>query len=311
MYKRILIIADIEGSTGCSGYDASSFNTAKWYDACIDMSLDINEVVLRLFENGAEKIYVKDFHRTGFNLLPELIDKRANVIHGYRIGPVPGIGDIYDSEAVMFIGMHASSGSGGFLAHTLTSRYGHILVNGGRVSELELFASSLYRYQLFPVFFSGCRIACGEAENVIAGIGVYPVEKDEFGLTDKISSRKKLSIAAAESLNNCGVSPFTMLPPFNVELKMRDGSAAAVKIAERWGLDFKGDRVFFNSAGFDEFYDMLVKITYFTPVLVKIRSLALFLFNLFGRAGLSIVRFKRGPEIKKIRGDTGHVTRTI
>lgn len=300
MYKKILIIADIEGSTGCSSYEASSFNTGLWYDACIEMSLDVNAVVRRLFDNGAEKIYVKDFHRTGYNLLPELVDKRAQIIHGYKKGPVPGIGDVYDAEAVMFIGMHASSGSGAFLAHTLTSKYSGIFANGRRVSELQLFASSMFRFSLRPVFFSGCDIACSEALEDIPGIDVFPIIKDNTGFIKNENCREQLAGAAAESAANTSALPYMMESPFNVELRMRDGEKRAEKISRRWGLHSGGDRIFFTASGFDEFYDMLIRLTYFTPVTAVFPASALCLFNLYGRAGLSIVRFKRRSKIKKL-----------
>lgn len=300
MHKKILIIADIEGSTGCADYEASSFNTSSWYNACIDMSLDINAVVLKLFEKGAEKIYIRDFHRTGYNLLPELIDGRAHVIHGYRQGPVPGIGDVYDTEAVMFIGMHASSGSGGFLAHTLTSKYSRIMVNGFRVSELQIFASSLYGLSLMPLFFSGCPAACMEAEESIKGINVYPVIKNESGYCDKIKTRDQLALAACKSLENRAVSPYLMSPPFATELSMRDGAETAEKKGRRWKLDFTGDTITFTASDFDDFYNKLIMITYFTPLLEKLTPAALFLFNLYGRIGLSIIRYRKRREIKEL-----------
>jgi D-amino peptidase len=79
-YKRILIIADIEGSSGCWDYLASSFVTREWSRACVAMTRDVNTVVAALFDSGVKHIRVKDFHRTGFNLLPELMDPRAEII---------------------------------------------------------------------------------------------------------------------------------------------------------------------------------------------------------------------------------------
>jgi D-amino peptidase len=56
------------------------------------MSLDVDAVV-GLFDAGVRQVTVKDFHRTGYNLLPEMIDHRARIDCGYRRGPVPGLGD--------------------------------------------------------------------------------------------------------------------------------------------------------------------------------------------------------------------------
>jgi D-aminopeptidase len=301
MYKKILIIADIEGSTGCANYKASSFNTKLWYDACIDMSIDINSVVKKLFESGVEKIYVKDFHRTGYNLLPELIDKRALIIHGYKKGPVLGIGSVYDAEAAMFIGMHASSGSEGFLAHTFTSRYSSMMLNKRRVSELQLFASSLYRYSIKPIFFSGCPIACNEAIEDIQSISVFPIIKDKFGKVESDICVLQLTDAVANSLKNDSVKPYILEPPYNVEIRMRDGEKEAKKVSNRWKIKQKEETVLYASKSFDEFYEKLIDITYLTPALKKITPIALFLFNLYGRFGLAIVRFMRRGKIKKLK----------
>ena len=81
-YKSILIISDIEGSSGCWNYQASSFMTKQWRQACIEMTQDVNEVVKALFEAGVKRIRVKDFHRTGYNILPERVDPRAEIISG-------------------------------------------------------------------------------------------------------------------------------------------------------------------------------------------------------------------------------------
>ena len=89
--KSVLIIADIEGSSGCWSYSGSSFMTEAWFRACLEMTRDVDVVVTALFDAGIRQITVKDFHRTGYNLLPELIDSRAQVFSGYRPGPVPGI----------------------------------------------------------------------------------------------------------------------------------------------------------------------------------------------------------------------------
>ena len=121
-YRHILIIADIEGSSGCGSYRASSFLTKPWAIACAAMSRDVDAVVKGLFDAGVQRVTVKDFHRTGYNLIPEMIDGRARIVCGYHQGPVPGLGDPGEADAVMMIGMHAAAGTGGFLAHTLTSR---------------------------------------------------------------------------------------------------------------------------------------------------------------------------------------------
>ncbi|MEE9495054.1 MAG: M55 family metallopeptidase, partial [Desulfobacterales bacterium] len=176
-YNQILIIADIEGSSGCWDYRASSFMTPEWARACVAMTLDVSAVVAALFKAGVEHISVKDFHRTGYNLLPEMITANSEIIHGYRRGPVPGIGDPGKAQAVIFMGMHAASGTDGFLAHTLTSRIEQLEVNGKPMAEIELFVSSLAPFGIRPIFFSGCPVACEQAGAVVDNILLYPIDK--------------------------------------------------------------------------------------------------------------------------------------
>ena len=134
--------------------------TRAWSRGCVEMTRDVNAVVQALFSSGVEHIQIKDFHRTGYNLLPEKIDGRADVIQGYRKGPVPGIGDPGGAEGIFFLGMHAASGTDGFLAHTLTSCIDRLEVNGKPLAEVELFSASLSPFGLKPLFFSGCPVAC-------------------------------------------------------------------------------------------------------------------------------------------------------
>ena len=131
--------------------------TKDWARACLEMTRDVQAVVQALFDSGVETIRIKDFHRTGYNLLPELIDSKSEIVHGYRTGPVPGIGEPGDVDAVMFLGMHAASGTDGFLAHTLTSRVALLEVNGEPLPEIQLFASSLAPWGLNRSFFQVVR----------------------------------------------------------------------------------------------------------------------------------------------------------
>jgi D-aminopeptidase len=290
-FRRVLIIADIEGSSGCWSYRASSFMTPEWARACVAMSRDVQAVAQALFECGVEYVRVKDFHRTGYNLLPELIDARAKLIHGYRAGPVPGLGDPGPAEAVMFLGMHAASGTDGFLAHTLTSRIRHLEVNGNPLPEIQLFAASLAGRGIKPIFFSGCPVACAQARTAIRHISVFPIDKfagqERF---DAIAWRTDLAQAAVTALNNKRTIPFKLQGPMRVKVRMQTGSTAARKIARRWGLVHQGDQIVIDANDIHDVYMHLIRICYLTPLIEKTLPLGLRLYNLWGRLGLAWVR---------------------
>jgi len=290
-FENVLIIADIEGSSGCWDYRSSSFMTDEWCRACVEMSLDVNAVVEALFDAGVKQVTVKDFHRTGYNLLSELIDPRAQVVLGYKRGPAPGIGDPGNAQAVMFLGLHAASGTEGFMAHTLTSRISWLEVNRKPLAEVELFSASLAPYGLRPIFFSGCPTACAQASAAIRKIDSYPIDKsagpDSF---DVDSWRSGLVNAALHSLNNGATEPYTPSGPFQAEVTWRGGDIAAQNLARKWGFDHEGARIFIEADGIHELYRDLIRLCYLTPLMVRILPFGLFLYNLTGRLGLAWAR---------------------
>jgi len=285
------MIADIEGSSGCWNHRASSFMTRDWARASVEMTRDVNVVVQALFNSGVEHIQIKDFHRTGYNLLPEKIDGRADVIQGYRNGPVPGVGDPGSAEGIYFIGMHAASGTNGFLAHTLTSGIEQLEVNGKPLSEVELFSSSLAPFGLKPLFFTGCPVACEQAVGAIENIAVYPIDKavgrQRF---DVVSWRSGLAKAATAALENNLTDPYRPAGPFQALVKMRDGEVVARKIANRWKLDRRKNEILINAGDMQELFMQLIRICYLTPLVEKMLPLSLASYNLRGRFGLAWIR---------------------
>ena len=286
-YRHILIIADIEGSSGCWNYTSSAFLTDEWCQACLEMSRDVNSVVSALFDAGVKSITIKDFHRTGYNMFPELIDSRATLISGYNRGPIPGIGNPTGAQAVMFLGMHAASGSDGFLAHTLTSRIARLEVNQRLLAEIELFAASLAPWKISPIFFSGCPVACKQATAVGDNIQCFAIDKsggpERF---DYGSWRSALAQAAVKSLSNRKTKPYEPVGPFDAQVTMRDGDAVAAKLARRWDFEQIGAQIRIHSASFHQLYMALIRLCYLTPVIEKVLPLALTAFNLKGRIGI-------------------------
>jgi D-amino peptidase len=293
LYKNILMIADIEGSSGCWNYEASSFMTEPWCHACVEMSRDVNAVGRALLKAGVERIRVKDFHRTGFNLLPELIDSRITIGSGYDRKPIPGIGDPGNAEAVVFLGMHAASGTDGFLSHTLTSRIEYLIVNGRPLAEVELFSASLAPWGIRPIFFSGCPTACRQSQQAIANINVYPIDKSSGAENFDVAEwRAGLVRSAVESLTNHSTAPYTPAGPFNAVIQMRDGKKAAHRMAKRWGFSRRDNQIFINTNSMRTLYLNLIRLCYLTPMIERILPVSLLIYNLWGRAGRAWLRRK-------------------
>lgn len=287
-HKNILILADIEGSSCCNDYESTRFLGKGWPRACRGMTRDVNAVVTALFDAGAEKIYVKDFHRTGYNVIRSGIHPKATLISGYKIGPVPGIGPVYDATGLIMLGMHAPSGSPGFLAHTLTSRVIDLSVNGCPMSEAQLFSASLAPYNIVPLFFSGCPIACKQASLAIPGMHHFPItEKNKLTISSRQIWRKEAGSNAAGALSITKTVPYLPKGPFHAKVTLKGKPADIRKTARQWGLRSKKNCVFIDAEDIHSLYLSLIHLLYLSPLVLKILPLGLSIYNLMGRAGLA------------------------
>ena len=286
----IYILADLEGSSGCWDREASQFRTRAWASACRELSLDLDGAVKACFAAGAATVTVRDFHRTCYNVMPELLDARARIIQGYRRGEVPGIGDVSNHDRALFLGMHASSGSAGFLAHTLTTRFREVTVNGRPLAEIELFAGVLAKQGVVPVFFSGCPVACVEASAAVPGIGTHPIEK-VTGASHFDAARWRNTLAEAIRCRlEQPIAPFEPAAgPYAVTLRVRIGIDARA-IAAPWSLETQGDTIRFTAADIDACYRTLIRLAYLTPWTERLSRIALPLANLSGQRGLRWAR---------------------
>jgi D-amino peptidase len=272
------------------------YRTPEWADACAAMTADADAVVRALFDAGATRVAVKDFHRTGYNLLRERLDPRAELWQGYRAGRSPGIGDAPEFDAAVFIGLHAASGGPGFIPHTLTSRIAEIRCNGKLLPEFPLFAASLAPDGIAPVFFSGGPEACRQAAEWIPDIRAFPVDQADPAFNPD-EWRKNLAREAALSLSNSSSRVFRPEGPFECSLRMRDGDRAAEKLAKRWKFRREGDTLLFREDTMEALYMQLIRAVYLTPLAERFIGLVLPLFNLHGKLGLSWVRARLSRKI--------------
>ena len=278
--SRVLILADIEGSTGCFNKSDSQLFTEGWVKACIDMSKDINAIAKALIKANVKQIIVKDFHRTGYNLFPELITPEVKIVQGYFLKPIMGIGKTYKSNLLFMTGMHAASGAEGFLPHTLTSHFSSIKVNGQILTEAELFAASVYKERIAPVFLSGDSFACNQVKQRMPQIKTFNIDKPLN--TTKEQIREKLASSALNSLQQKR-TPFQMKGPFEVKITMRDREKVAEQKRKLWKKSGSGKHIEFKANSFMNLYEDLINIAYFHPLLKHNKEVSFKLFNIWGK----------------------------
>ena len=278
--KTAYIVADLEGSTGAWTKAHTLLGTPEWQEARGELTRDINAVAEALFEMEAKRVVVKDFHRTGYNLIIPDVDPRIKVVSGYYTGPALGYGDLHGADFALFVGLHAAGGNEkGFLAHTLTSRIAEIRVNGNRICESELFATVLSDFNMPVVFFSGCPAACREVSEQMSWVVTAEIPKDPEICRDEKKrkefirlKREALRLKIKEIVNPTEQPLFRMQPPFDCQVIFQDEAEAR---HNPWGFPRNGRTLHVQTSRFLDLYESLLKIAYFPKLAYQFRSVVL------------------------------------
>ena len=176
----------------------------------------------------------------------------------------------------MFLGMHAASGSDGFLAHTLTSRIARLTLNNRYLAEVELFAASLAPWGIRPIFFSGFSVACEQARAVIENLDCFPIDKSRGPEhLDAGAWRTALAQTAVKALSNIKTKPYQPAGPFEARATLQEGKAEALRLARRWDFELTGEQIRLQADRMDLLYRKLIKLCYLTPLTAKVLPLAL------------------------------------
>ncbi len=136
---RVYISADIEGTAGVSGRSQTAAGADGYQAACRLMTQEVNAAVDGAFAAGAAEVVVNDSHGQMLNLILEMLDPRADLLHG---APKPwsmveGLDDSYG--LMVCTGYHSMAASAGTLAHTYSGAVVHqVTLCGKPVGEFAL-----------------------------------------------------------------------------------------------------------------------------------------------------------------------------
>lgn len=139
---KIFISADIEGVAGIVVPVHGQPGNLEYERARRLMTSEVNAAIAGAFDGGATEVLVNDSHGPQMNLLPELLDPRAEILLGR---PKPGgmcAGLDSSFNAAFFTGYHAGAGRHGVLSHTINGFAFHaIRVNGIDCAEATLYGA--------------------------------------------------------------------------------------------------------------------------------------------------------------------------
>lgn len=136
---RVYISADIEGTAGVSGRAQTAVGGEGYGAACRLMTEEVNAAVDGAFAGGATEVVVNDSHGQMLNLILEMLDPRADLLHGAPkpFSMVEGLDDSYD--LMVCTGYHSMAGTVGTLAHTYSGAVVHqVTLSGKPVGEFAL-----------------------------------------------------------------------------------------------------------------------------------------------------------------------------
>ena len=162
---KIYVVADSEGPTGVAEYWARNLpSTSPRLRPFRELLTgDVNAAVQGCFDAGASAVVVKDDGFRDRNILPELLDPRAQLI--LSGGPLlNGLDEHF--AGVMLVGFHAMEGAtDALLAHTWSSaRRRRYWFNGREGGELATYAIAAGHDHGVPIIMAtGCTGLCREA----------------------------------------------------------------------------------------------------------------------------------------------------
>ncbi|GAB4272183.1 MAG: M55 family metallopeptidase [Candidatus Rifleibacteriota bacterium] len=245
---KIYVIADMEGVAGVVTSEQTGGNSAYFEAARLQYTKEVKAVCDAAVEEGAEEIYINDFHGNGLNLFPDYLPREAMIIRG-SFRPTSGF-DLLDKtfDGIVLLGIHVrSSTSNGVIPHTYTGKINYEIF-GQPVGEFDLLSLIAGECKVPTILVSGDSVAIEQARTNLPSthmvITKYPVGADSALCIHPERVLEQLSEETHRALKNIqNIEPPQIAPPTQLMIKLND-----VSIANRieWipGLKKIDDRTF-------------------------------------------------------------------
>jgi D-amino peptidase len=184
---RVFISVDMEGVAGVATFDQVIRGGTGYPRAQGLMTAEANAAIRGAFAGGATEVLVNDSHGTMDNLLHEELDPRARVLFG---APRPSCmvqGLTRDDDIAVFVGYHAAAGGDGVLAHTFSSNFTEVRVNGALMTEAEVNGLAAASLGVPVGVVTGDDQICEVARKAFPGVTAVEVKKATgYSATDSL-----------------------------------------------------------------------------------------------------------------------------
>jgi D-amino peptidase len=150
------------------------------------------------------------------NLLHDRLDPRARVVFGAPRASCMVQGITRDDDVAVFVGYHAAAGADGVLAHTFSSNFTELRVNGAPMTEAEVNALYVASYGVPVAVVTGDDQICTTAAKAFAGVATAEVKKaNGWSATDSLhpqAARELIERTVAGAISGAGELRPSALP---------------------------------------------------------------------------------------------------
>ena len=245
----VYVSVDMEGVAGVSSLHQLIRGRDDYPAARLLMTEEANAAVAGAFDAGATRVIVNDSHGDMSNVLPDLLDGRAELVQGSPKLPW-GMMQLVDDglDIALFVGYHAAAGtSGAMFEHTLSgATYAEVRVNGETWGEAEINAAVAGSLGVPVGLVCGDDVTCAQVSKRLPGL-VTVVTKRALGKRAGSSihpvQARTLIRAGATQAVEClpTLRPWRPEAPYAIEAEFKD-SLMAEMCANMPGADRVGPR---------------------------------------------------------------------
>lgn len=175
---KIYIAVDMEGISSIACRAQTDKTDPMYSQGQSLMTGDVNAAIRGAFDGGATSVIVADMHASSFNILPQELDPRVQLVWG-----VSGGGPRFpyldrQTDGMFLVGYHAMAGTcNATLEHTMSSKQWHrVTVNDQPVGETALDAALAGLCGVPVVMVSGDDKLCAEAKGFLGDIETAQVK---------------------------------------------------------------------------------------------------------------------------------------
>jgi D-amino peptidase len=174
---RVYISIDMEGVAGVATFDQVVRGGHGYPRAQELMTGEANAAIAGAFDGGATEVLINDSHGTMDNLIHAELDQRARIIFGSPKLDCMAEGIDENHDVALFIGYHAAAGSEGVMAHTYSSTFTEVRVNGEPVSEADVNALQAAAVGVPVGLLTGDDQICAAIQKTLPGIETVTVKR--------------------------------------------------------------------------------------------------------------------------------------